>query len=206
MQSNSGRRWFSLAIVLTVSGFCVGCEELDQAAGNAPAPARQVGTTIVAPTILAPDKTLPKQSSTANNTNTPPTDSTAQSTPAPESAPMNPAEPASPMPEGDTTVKPAEGTDGVKGSGYGGGVVTEPVSQYFRLQNRIQFEIQIPKQLQIWKAINNRLPKDEAEYIKEILVPVGINGFSDLPELPMNCRYLYDPKTGELMVETKVPG
>jgi hypothetical protein len=205
MQATSVFRWSSLVAVAVISVLSSGCEELDQAAGNAPAPARPMNTTIAAPTILAPDTSTPKQPSTANKQSTPPADTSAQSTTS-SSEPNQPDAAAAPMPEGDTTVKKAEGTDGVKGSGYGGGVVTEPVSQYFRLQNRIQFEIQIPKQMQIWKAINNRFPKDEAEYEKEILIPCGINGFKDLPELPMNCRYIYDPKTGDLLVETKLPG
>jgi hypothetical protein len=199
MRTNSIRRLLSAAAVMPMLAFLTGCDELDNAAGNGPAQAQPMNTTIAGQAILAPDESLPKPSQSANNQAPSPADSNAQ---APGSDPT----PSTTPPAGDTTVKKAEGTDGVKGSGYGGGIITEPVSQYFRLQNRIQFEIQIPKQLQLWKAEHNRFPKDEKEYEKEILIPCGINGVKDLPELPMNCRYLYDPKTGELLVETRTPG
>jgi hypothetical protein len=86
---------------------------------------------------------------------------------------------------------------GVQGSGYGGGIITEPVHEYFAVRDRITFDIQIPKQMQLWKAEhNNRNPKDFAEFKKEILDPCQV----DLPDLPPGKRYLYDPKSGELLV------
>ena len=38
----------------------------------------------------------------------------------------------------------AEAGVGKKGQGYGGGIITEPVHQYFIGKDRITFEIQIP--------------------------------------------------------------
>jgi hypothetical protein len=90
---------------------------------------------------------------------------------------------------------------GVKGRKYGGGVITEPVRQYFRLQQAAVFEIQIPHDVDLFKAQHNRFPKDMAEFKREILEPASIQ----LPELPPNEHYVYDGKLGELMVERPAP-
>jgi hypothetical protein len=55
---------------------------------------------------------------------------------------------------------------------------------------------QIKHDSDIWQALHNRWPKDDVEFKKEILDPAGI----ELPELPHNRKYVYDPKTGELLV------
>ena len=86
---------------------------------------------------------------------------------------------------------------GFKGSRYGGGVVTEPVRVYFRLQEASVYEIQIPSALNLFKAEHNRYPKDWAEFKREILDPASIQ----LPELPQGERYVFDGKLGELQVE-----
>ncbi|MCC7084387.1 MAG: hypothetical protein IT427_05205 [Pirellulales bacterium] len=199
MRTNTFHFLLSFAAVVSMLAFVAGCEELDNAAGNGPVQARPVNTTVAGQAILAPDESLPKQAPSTENQ---PSGAAADSGAA--TPPVDASQTA--MPDaGEATIKKAEGSDGVKGSGYGGGIITEPVSQYFRLQNRIQFEIQIPKQLQLWKAEHNRFPKDEAEYEKEILIPCGIDGMKGLPELPINCRYLYDSKTGDLLVETRTP-
>jgi hypothetical protein len=85
---------------------------------------------------------------------------------------------------------------GEKGRGYGGGIITTPVKEYFQSKDRISFEIQIPKAMQLFKAQYDRNPTD-AEFwetiIKENAIP--------LPELPAGQTYVYDPKSGELMVQ-----
>jgi hypothetical protein len=173
----------------------VGCDELDKAASDAPP--KPMNTTMVAPTILAPDTTtMPKESSTTNNQTTSPANSNA-------TPPADPAQTTPPTPDSGTTVEKADGTQGAKGQGYGGGIITEPVSEYFRVKDRITLTIEIAKQMQLWKAEHNRFPKDLAEYEKVILQPLNINSIKDLPELPMNCKYIYDAKTGELMVEKR---
>lgn len=53
---------------------------------------------------------------------------------------------------------------GKKGRGYGGGIITEPVRQYFIGQDRITFEIQIPEGMKLFQAEHNRYPKDMAEF------------------------------------------
>lgn len=86
---------------------------------------------------------------------------------------------------------------GKKGRGYGEGIITTPVAQYFIGREAITFQIQLPKALKEFQAIHDRLPKTQEEFNKEILQKYGV----ELPELPDGERYVYDPKAGELMVE-----
>jgi hypothetical protein len=87
---------------------------------------------------------------------------------------------------------------GKKGHGYGGGIVTEPVHQYFTVKERLAFEVQVPKALQLYKAEHdNKGPATQAAFMKDIVEANSI----PLPELPAGHRYLYDPKTETLMVE-----
>jgi hypothetical protein len=90
---------------------------------------------------------------------------------------------------------------GVKGRKYGGGIITEPVRQYFRLQQATVFEIQIPHDVGLFKAEHNRYPKDWDEFKTAILEPAAIQ----LPELPEGEHYVFDSKEGELMVERPAP-
>jgi hypothetical protein len=87
---------------------------------------------------------------------------------------------------------------GKKGQNYGGpGIVTTPIEAYFRAEERIAFEAQIPKAMQLYKAEhNNKGPKTHEEYMNIIIKENGVQ----LPELPAGEEYLYDPKTEQLMV------
>ena len=88
---------------------------------------------------------------------------------------------------------------GKKGQNYGGGMISEPVRQYFRAQEQITF-LTIHKNLRTFKALKNRLPQSHEEFMKEIVEAGGLS----LPELPAGARYRYDPTRGdlgELMVE-----
>jgi hypothetical protein len=95
----------------------------------------------------------------------------------------------------------AEAGVGKKGRGYGGGIITEPVHQYFVGKDRITFEIEIPQNMKLFQAEHNRFPKDFAEFKRAILDPSQIT----LPELPAGDHYVYDPKEHELMVEHPAP-
>ena len=90
---------------------------------------------------------------------------------------------------------------GKKGRGYGGGIITEPVRQYFRTQQAIVFQIEIPNAMKMFKAEHDRNPKDWDEFEREILKPANIR----LPDLPSGEKYTYDGKQGELMVERPAP-
>lgn len=90
---------------------------------------------------------------------------------------------------------------GFTGKGqYGDGqYLTEVVSTYFGAQERILM-MQIEHNLDLFKAAHdNKPPKTQEEYMKEIIVEGGV----DLPELPPGKRYVYNPKTGELMVASE---
>jgi hypothetical protein len=176
-----------------------GCDEIDKMnenAGKRPVsnPANVVDMPGNAPSTPAPATPAPATPQTVEIVATQP--GAANPTP-PEPAPPQPA-PTITHP----TYEKAGAGQGVQGSGYGGGIITEPVHQYFNARDRITFDIQIPKQLQIWKAMNNnRNPKNVEEYKKEILDPCQI----ELPELPPGKRYVYDAKKGELLVESGGP-
>jgi hypothetical protein len=88
---------------------------------------------------------------------------------------------------------------GAQGKDYGnadGGYVSEPISTYFTARELITFNIQIPNAMKFFKQFNGRNPKSLEEFMKEIVKANGIN----LPELPEGSKYVYDAKTGELMV------
>jgi hypothetical protein len=127
----------------------------------------------------------------------------APTAPAPPAAAAPPQVAAAPLPDGDPAAGPgidrekAVRGSGVKGRKYGGGIVTEPVRQYFRLQQATVYEIQIPHAVNLFKAEHDRLPKDWAEFKREILDPASIV----LPELPPGERYVWDATQGEVMVE-----
>ncbi len=115
---------------------------------------------------------------------------------APVVAPPVVAPPVIPPPATET-VKAEAGVTG-KGTTYGGGIVTEPVRQYFRVQERVVFEIQIPQALNLYKATNDRLPATHDEFWKEIIVANNLE--SKMPKLPEGHKYVWDPQAGELMV------
>lgn len=78
---------------------------------------------------------------------------------------------------------------GKKGQGYGGGIITEPISAYFKTRDRMAFGIQIPHAMKLFQAEHNRYPKDMAEFERVILQPAQIV----LPELPEGHKYVFDP-------------
>jgi len=75
--------------------------------------------------------------------------------------------------------------------------VVTPAIAYFRTQERVIFEISIPKALQLYEAQEGRKPRSHEEFVRQVLEPNAIR----LPELPADHRYIYDPQSGELMVE-----
>ena len=95
----------------------------------------------------------------------------------------------------------AEAGVGIKGRGYGGGMITEPIHQYFSIRERLAFD-QITHAVDLYKATNGNAPKSHEEFMTQIIKANGIA----LPKLPAGERYLYDPKTEQLMVERPAPG
>ncbi len=89
-------------------------------------------------------------------------------------------------------------TVGTKGKGYGGGIITEPISQYFRLQDRIKLQ-NIEHGVRIFQAQHGRYPASMQEFEDEILKPQQVK----LPELPPGRKYVYDPQQGKLFVQSE---
>ena len=115
--------------------------------------------------------------------------------------------PVAPPGTPDPAVSPAPATQTIPagvGVGQAGrsldeyeGVVVTPVKSLFATRERLVFEVQIPQALQLFNAIEGRTPKSHEEFMEKIVTANNI----PLPELPPNNRYIYDPKTNELMVE-----
>jgi len=190
-----------------------GCDEIDQMADNANK--RPPVQSLMPPQIDTdpearehkPANPPPAASAPATNpqntTSAAPADNNTSAQPgqpAAQSQPAGGAQPAQGQPSGQTEMMTLGADTGVQGQGYGGGLITEPVHQFFSMRNLITWD-QIKHDMDIWQAIHNRWPKDAQEFQKEILEPAAI----ELPELPPGNRYVYNPKSGELMVARQKP-
>ena len=94
----------------------------------------------------------------------------------------------------------AEAGVGRRGRGYGGGIITEPIHQYFNIQQTLQFDV-IKHDMNLYHAQHNRYPRSMEEFQKEIIEP----GQRILPDLPEGEYFVYEPKTGELFVARPDP-
>ena len=90
---------------------------------------------------------------------------------------------------------------GAKGRGYGQGVVATPAASLFAAKERLAFDVLIPHAMDLFKATEGRPPKDNDEFMQRIIKENNIK----LPELPEGDRYMYDPKTQQLMVQSPKP-
>ncbi|TVS14730.1 MAG: hypothetical protein EA424_18445 [Planctomycetaceae bacterium] len=89
---------------------------------------------------------------------------------------------------------------GAKGRGldkFQGGVLVTPAKAYFTLRERAIFQVQIPQAMQMYQALHGTAPESHDQFMKEIIQANQIQ----LPELPAEQRYVYDPQAKELMVE-----
>jgi hypothetical protein len=101
--------------------------------------------------------------------------------------------PPPPPPPANTVQEKAQ--PGVTGKGqYGGGLITTPIAAYFSTGERIVFNIQIPHTLKTYTALHGP-PKTHEEFMEKVIKGIA------LPELPQDHRYVFDPKTQQLMVE-----
>ncbi len=92
--------------------------------------------------------------------------------------------------------QPAAVGVGAKGN-YGPGLISTPASAYWKTQEKIVFEIQIPKALQLYKALGDGAgPASHEAFMSEIIQANRI----PLPELPEGQIYRYDPATEQVMV------
>lgn len=77
-----------------------------------------------------------------------------------------------------------------------GAMIVQPARSLFAVKQRLVFEVQIPKAMQSFEAIEGRKPRTHDEYMNKIIKANLIK----LPELPAGQSYVYDPDLGELMV------
>ncbi len=89
---------------------------------------------------------------------------------------------------------------GEKGRGYGGGIagiITTPIHVMFTAQETITLQ-RIDEATKYYRAEHDgQPPKTQDEFMDKIIKANNIR----LPTLPQGERYVYDPKTGELMIE-----
>ena len=64
-------------------------------------------------------------------------------------------------------------------------------------QERVVFEITVPHAIQLYEATKGMRIKTSEEFMEHIIRANQIQ----LPELPAGQRYIYEPLSGELMVE-----
>jgi len=130
-----------------------------------------------------------------------PASAPAQETPVlgqtpPNGAAPNPGAAAMPPPAEGVVREKADVGAGRKGH-YAQGFISTPLSTYWRSQEMVAYRIKVPHALNLYKGTHGHFPKTQEEFDREILKPNMI----ELPELPANHRYVYDPEKGELQVE-----
>ncbi|MFO0913730.1 MAG: hypothetical protein U0795_12290 [Pirellulales bacterium] len=151
---------------------------------------------------------MPPSGPTPTASSTPATD--AETAKAPPKRMLGPGIPHNPEDNAEKMTAPADAGEGPvetvraeagvgkKGRGYGGGMVSEPVRQYFRAEQRIIFDIQIPQAVQMYKALD---PNGKGPQTQEAFLKMLSENEIPLPELPPGQRYVWDAKKQELMVE-----
>ncbi len=118
-------------------------------------------------------------------------------------APTGEPEPVAQVETGPELTRKVAGVgDGKKGHTYGKLPMTYAASQSWRIKEKLVFEIEIPRSLQIYKNINPRFegPQSHEEFMEKIIKEYHIV----LPELPDGHRYVYDPDKEQLLVEQPV--
>lgn len=118
----------------------------------------------------------------------------AAKTEAPKPQPQPQPEP---QPQPQPRLEKAQAGASGKGN-YGAGILTTPLSVYFRAQERIIFD-QVAHALNLYKAANGRAPKSHEEFMSQVIKANMIN----LPTLRPGDEYFYDPQKEELFVLKK---
>lgn len=117
--------------------------------------------------------------------------------PQPGAAPVNPAtgNPAVSQPP----IAATQDNTGRKGRAYGGGIITQPISSYFRAQDRIKLDV-LQYDLKLYQAEHGNYPRSHEEFVAEILEP----GQRIMPEAEdPNYEVRYSPETGWLILVPK---
>lgn len=143
----------------------------------------------------SPPATAPQPTVTETPAPLPPPPALAPKTPAP-STPVA-AEPSATPAASKTVQTPAAAGVTGKGQYEISGPIVTPIAVYFSARERIPFEIELPKAMQLYKAMEGRAPATHEEFMEKVIKANMIK----LPELPEGHHYKYDPKTEQLMVE-----
>jgi hypothetical protein len=169
---------FSLVPLVLTIGILAGCEE--SPSHSAPAPSATPQTAEQKPAPPPPPPPPPENEKLA------PPAATQAKNPTPE---------ASPIPPGMEQEKAQVGS-GEKGRDYGDGIIATPVTTYFKVRERVAYEIQIPKAMQLYEQMEGHAPRSHEEFMEKIVKANSI----PLPTLPNGHTYRYDPKEKQLMV------
>lgn len=202
-----------LALLGAAAALIVGCGEIG-------GERRQAGGSIagIAPTDLSSDSSGPPAYDSTppspQSVVTPAAPAASSGPPAPVSSKAPPAAAASsengssesapgespsanqPAP-GMTREKAKQGATG-KGNYGEAGLITTPISAYFHIQERLVYDVQIPHALDLYRATNDgRGPTSHDEFMRDIIKANQIQ----LPTLPLDHTYIFDPESQQLMVE-----
>jgi hypothetical protein len=79
------------------------------------------------------------------------------------------------------------------------GVVVTPVKAYFAGRERAFFDIEFPGNYRVWRAQQDRAPKDFEELKANFLDPMGLT--KKMPVLRQGHKYVWDAEKEELQVE-----
>ncbi len=175
MSSDRNGLIFAVLNILLLVG-CIGCEP-----AHSP-PAQQQAANVPSPPPPPPPLPPPQ----AAKTPTP----TAQ-TPA--------AQPAAKDPNAGS--KEAKVGVGKKLSRLSKSLICTDFAALYCVEERLVFEVQIPKAMQLFQATEGRYPKSHGEFMEKIIKEGQIH----LPELWEGETYRYDPKTAELWVDPAPP-
>jgi len=77
-----------------------------------------------------------------------------------------------------------------------GGMVSGPVSAFFKTKQKVIFEIAIPQAMNLFQALEGRMPKSHQEFMDKIITANKIQ----LPELPAGQVYRFNVEKKELWV------
>ncbi len=84
---------------------------------------------------------------------------------------------------------------GKRGRDYGPGVITTPISVYFKAPQMLVFNVKIPAAMNLYYGVHGHFPKTQEEFMQKIIKENMI----ELPELPPGARYAYDAEKAAKM-------
>jgi hypothetical protein len=204
----TAKRLLETLVVASGILFLCGCEDEQPAKPGTSAQQPAGGASSPGPTMM-PGKGTTAWGPVLEDTSPPAAASTPSATPPAKTTPpaqqpstATPAAPPAVTPSVPPTIqKKAEVGVGKKGRGYGKGVIVTPIASLFATRERLVFDVTIPEAMKLFKAMEDRAPKSHEEFMEKIIKANNIH----LPELPEGDRYMYDPKTEQLMVESPAP-